>query len=296
MNLELITFIMPFTAALLFILGTWFTNLITSLLYNWRAKKHPDDKDYYIKQLEKEKKFNLVYWAALFIILLAPMVINAGFSSNEQYPTALNLGNAEWLGFWGSYMGGVVGAIVTGVAFFFTYRQNKKQHEQTREQINTQHRLQHLPVLALDLKAETNSGFLWEHQGLDLSTVLSPNTIFNSGVATLVKYCVTNISSHPALFFSLDKNENEYLVNHILPLEKTVIYLSAPYSDNDYEGNFHLYFFDVEGNYYGQQVRFVYKTRSIEPLRLLQPAFPQLIPNPSYKTDPSTHQPSEVNL
>ena len=272
--------------------GLLLSNLHVTRKYIKRIEKQPQNKDYLEKELEKEKKQIIIYWIAIIFILIAPIAINFFFSLNVQYPTAPHLGNTDWLGFWGSYTGGVIGAIVTGIAFFFTYTQNQKQHEETRKQMEAQNRLKILPILSLNLTGTKATGYNLYHQCLDLLRILPTNISDFSKGYIFMTYQVKNISQYPALFFTLNGGDNGCVVNHLLPQEETTIHLGSPHSGKDYEGNFNLCFFDMEGNYYQQQVHFFYISK-IGIFGLRQPEFPQLFPNPSYKTNPSTRQLSE---
>lgn len=78
----------------------------------------------------RDIKWFFFFLTAFFIFL--PLLINL-WMVKWHIATGPGLGNAEWLGFWGSYIGSILGVMATFLAFLTTYLQNKKQHHQTRE-------------------------------------------------------------------------------------------------------------------------------------------------------------------
>ena len=104
-----------------------------------------------------------LFWILIFFLFfLIPCIINS-FFMKWHLPTAGGLGNAEWLGFWGSYIGSFLGILVTLGSFYWTYRQNEEQNRQNRELSERQYhqnqeamredkRLSLLPVLLCTYK------------------------------------------------------------------------------------------------------------------------------------------------
>ncbi len=276
------------------IVGLLLCNLHVTYKYQNRIKKQPQNKDYLEKELEKEKKQVIIYWLAIVFILIAPIVINFFFSLDIQFPTAPHLGNTEWLGFWGSYTGGVIGAIVTGIAFFFTYKQNEKQHDETRKQMLDQQRLQVLPILSITGSISSFTGYCNALQCTNLASMSGEN----SERLIWIELSVKNISSSPALFFELEGSSG-CLCGHILSGAEVRCKVAVPLIEEDKEYDFNLIFKDTLGNKYYQKVTYFCESAVLDAHKIpsfSQPAFPQLAPNPSCKTDPSTRQPSEVNL
>ena len=93
-----------------------------------------------------------LFWILIFFLFfLIPCIINS-FFMKWHLPTAGGLGNAEWLGFWGSYIGSFLGILVTLGSFYWTYRQNEKFHRQNRQSIEEERRLSVLPIIQFDIK------------------------------------------------------------------------------------------------------------------------------------------------
>ncbi len=79
------------------------------------------------------------------LIIFTPWVLNL-FFLNGEVKTAANLGNKEWLAFWGSYLGGVA----TLTAVVLTLLQNQKVIKQNEKILNHQEkraRLAHMPFI-----------------------------------------------------------------------------------------------------------------------------------------------------
>ncbi|WP_214805764.1 MULTISPECIES: hypothetical protein [unclassified Exiguobacterium] len=66
-------------------------------------------------------KKNKTIFISVIIFLLIPVVLNIVFI-HGAFSSGKDLGNKEWLGFWGSYLGGTA----TLLAVWLTLRQNKK--------------------------------------------------------------------------------------------------------------------------------------------------------------------------
>lgn len=79
------------------------------------------------------KQIKRFIWILITIILITPVVINGFFLSPLTLPS--NLGNEEWLTFWGSYIGGGIGGIGTLIAVFFTIQYYEKQNERSRRAV-----------------------------------------------------------------------------------------------------------------------------------------------------------------
>ena len=239
---------------------------------------------------KKSYLYVLIYLATLAAITFAPIVINDALSSTSfTYKTATDLGNPQWLGFWGSYMGGVVSALAAVVAFFLTYRQNEKQHEETRRQMLEQQRMQVLPILSIKEIAYSYTSA--SRQGLYLATEEMPARYI------FIDLHVTNISSNPALFFELE-GAPKNLKGHLLPGQVDICSVGLPIIQGSRILSFKFLFSDSLGNKYQQLVTCTCQAEVLEKHEspyFSQPSFPQLVSNPSCKTDPSTRQPSKVD-
>ena len=76
-------------------------------------------------------------------MILIPIAIN--LLLYLPIPTPSNLGNTEWLGFWGSYVGGCLGGISTLVTIYITIKYYEKQdasHKAELENQNKRHDLE----------------------------------------------------------------------------------------------------------------------------------------------------------
>ncbi len=73
------------------------------------------------------KKAIIICISILLILFAIPSIANMVFIRWE-INTAEDLGNVEWLGFWGSYLGGVVGCAAALIALFITFKQQEQHH------------------------------------------------------------------------------------------------------------------------------------------------------------------------
>lgn len=79
------------------------------------------------------------------ISLLLPPLVNHMFI-NAHFETGADLGNSEWLGFWGSYLGGVFSSSAALIALYITISQQEHHHSDSLTSI----RLNHLPIPTID--------------------------------------------------------------------------------------------------------------------------------------------------
>lgn len=105
-----------------------------------------DKKDF------RDLKWFFFFLTAFFIFL--PKLINL-WMIKWHITTGPGLGNAEWLGFWGSYIGSILGVMATLLAFLITYIQNRNQHHQTQKMLGEQLRLSVMPLLDLQAQEQT---------------------------------------------------------------------------------------------------------------------------------------------
>lgn len=70
-------------------------------------------------------------WIVAFVvsIVLIPILINSSLFLRYP-PTPSDLGNADWLTFWGNFIGGSIGGISTLIAISYTLNQNSKYHKE----------------------------------------------------------------------------------------------------------------------------------------------------------------------
>lgn len=96
---------------------------------------------------KKQKNSNQKWMWLIFAVfaLLIPVFVNLIFKYGS-IGSAPDLGNAPWLGFWGSYLGGLLGSIAALLAIFESRRQAKEQ----REENNKMRRLSVLPIFNLN--------------------------------------------------------------------------------------------------------------------------------------------------
>ncbi|MBM7613848.1 hypothetical protein [Alkaliphilus hydrothermalis] len=74
------------------------------------------------------KDIKYVIGILLLMVLILPVIIN--ITLFLPFPsTPSDLGNSEWLSFWGSYIGGAIGGIGTLLAVYFTIRYYEVQNE-----------------------------------------------------------------------------------------------------------------------------------------------------------------------
>lgn len=91
-----------------------------------------------IKKDKNMNTINLSWKQILFIcsvIILLPILINI-FLFLPFPPTPNDLGNKDWLSFWGSFLGGCFGGITTLIAVYLTLKQNLQNHQQIIDEQN----------------------------------------------------------------------------------------------------------------------------------------------------------------
>ena len=71
------------------------------------------------------KILKVIISIAVVVMLLLPIFLNLLLYTS--IPTANDLGNKEWLGFWGSYIGGCFGGLCTLITIYLTIRYYVKQ-------------------------------------------------------------------------------------------------------------------------------------------------------------------------
>ena len=81
----------------------------------------------------------------VIVSMLLPPLVNFIFQK-AHYKTAPELGNPEWLGFWGSYLGGIFSSTAALIALYITTRQQELHHSDSLTII----RLEYLPIPAID--------------------------------------------------------------------------------------------------------------------------------------------------
>lgn len=118
----------------------------------------------------KKQKRNILDGSVKIIVVLSivtfiiPIVINL-FLYLPFPPTPSDLGNKDWLAFWGSFLGGCFGGIATLFAVYYTLKQNLSQHQQLMDEQNKKTRLEVLPFI--DIKIIRENG-----KSVDLSPLL----------------------------------------------------------------------------------------------------------------------------
>ena len=72
----------------------------------------------------------------VLIMIVAPILVNV--IMYFSFPTVKDLGNKEWIGFWGSYIGGCFGGFCTLVTIYLTIRYYEKQESEHKTELANQ--------------------------------------------------------------------------------------------------------------------------------------------------------------
>ncbi|MBQ3165673.1 MAG: hypothetical protein IJC02_14280 [Lachnospiraceae bacterium] len=78
----------------------------------------------------KSKKGLIIVIASLIFIVLLPLAIDWLIIGNE-FPS--NIGNSDWVGFFGGYIGAIIGAVVSLIGIIITIRYTNEQNKRDRE-------------------------------------------------------------------------------------------------------------------------------------------------------------------
>lgn len=209
-----------------------------------------------MKKKNKDSKsrdfFLLILCILILLFFCVPAIINSGLIKWD-FKTALGLGNAEWLSFWGSYTGSALGVLATFTAFTLTYLQSDKQNKAIQEQnqkiqeqnVNTQNmmieqrRLQSLPFInAQETSRKTqkiddsflsfdNNGYYYNPRLYMWTTISGSISLTNIGVGPAIDVTISNKSvGH----FSVSERK-EFTFE--IPAEPGYLELSIKYRDRE---------------------------------------------------------------
>lgn len=181
------------------------------------------------KEISATQGFHMLFWSVMCLFLVAiPLVIN-NFMVNGHIPTANDLGNAEWLSFWGGYLGSAFGVIASLFAFMFTYIQNEKQHKQTREEMKNSERLSVRPYIIIP-KVEVGVSSQETAMSItkDGSIEGDKYRFLFGGIEHLVH--LRNIGANHALDLKIESNdgENAKVLGYILTNRTIKVELDMP--------------------------------------------------------------------
>lgn len=150
------------------------------------------------------------YWWAIFLILIAPLLVNVILITDTPYPNYTADNSNGWLGFWGAYIGALFPFIILLITIWDTHKENKKdrniqiatiEYQVSKERLNTIKKsianyIQSLNMMELGLIA------------------IRPNINTGDSLNKIWKICQNTISSFELLEFELvdydDEKEEKY--------------------------------------------------------------------------------------
>lgn len=103
--------------------------------------------------MKKEKNLSIstrIIIMFLLATIIIPIIINLLLYLPFP-PTPSDLGNKEWLAFWGSFIGGSIGGIATLFAVYYTLKQNIEQNQTNLNVQRKQSRLDIIPYIDVRL-------------------------------------------------------------------------------------------------------------------------------------------------
>lgn len=74
--------------------------------------------------------------AVVILIVLIPIIVN--WLLYAPIPTPADLGNEEWVSFWGSYLGGCFGGVCTLITIYATIKYYEKQDREHKKELEDQ--------------------------------------------------------------------------------------------------------------------------------------------------------------
>ena len=138
--------------------------------------------------MKKDKNLSVSTWIIVLFVLftiITPIIIN--WLLFLPYPsTPADLGNKDWLAFWGSFIGGSIGGIATLFAVYYTLKQNIEQNKVNQDIQRKQLRLEIIPYidvrLFLDELIKNPAYFLFKDLIEDQETTMEENNSKDSVV------------------------------------------------------------------------------------------------------------------
>lgn len=82
------------------------------------------------------KNLKIIIVIAVIVMVGVPVLLNVLLC--VSIPTASDLGNKEWIGFWGSYIGGCFGGLCTLITIYLTIRYYEKQENEHKTELAVQ--------------------------------------------------------------------------------------------------------------------------------------------------------------
>lgn len=243
------------------------------------------------REFTAEQLLKIFLAIIMFVFLVAiPCAIN-NTMMYHTIPTAENLNNSDWLGFWGSYIGSVITIIATFLYFLATYVQNEKQHRATREEMREQARLQIMPFLnveqVFDYKFQDEDhihGFSFvggdfaQFHGLfsQMVKAMDPDD-FLSGPIRFYLFTFSNIGASALVDLKIEYNGIDQQVGN-LRADQTVSYFFAfPFEQAGCEHEFEVSYKDLHNNLYQQFFSFQFSLLPVESFSLGATEYPELI-------------------
>lgn len=218
-----------------------------------------------------------------------PKIVNFLFME-KVFPSANDLQNPEWLGFWGSYLGGLLGSVAALIALVLTIWQQDKYHADTENS----NRLSIMPAVIFSLTSQPENkksilsyiaiqkdGSIYKHTAINYVSFVESCNEYTSKVSV---YCeINNIGLGPAfeVYLFTDKNNKQqstYLGNLSTGSSTTYLLIIPPKKSI----KLILRFYDAYGNCYETESQINYK-ESEDSYGFSQSKRPEYIPNSKLK-------------
>ncbi|MBE6906139.1 MAG: hypothetical protein E7476_07720 [Ruminococcaceae bacterium] len=243
------------------------------------------------REFTAEQLIGFLMTLLMFFFLVAiPLSINNSMMS-WTIPTADNLDNSDWLGFWGGYIGSAFTIIITFIVFLATYIQNGKQHRATREEMREQARLQIMPFLNVeqvyDYKFQdedyihgfsfVGEGFSQFH-GLFSQMVKAMDTDdYLSGPIRFYLFTFNNIGASTLVDLKIEYNGSDQDVGNLRVNQQVSYFFAFPFEQAGFEHEFMINFRDLHNNLYQQSFNFKFDLLPAESFSLGATEYPELI-------------------
>lgn len=146
------------------------------------------NQSYFSSNTSLSKVLKKILIIGSLLALIIPMLVN--LLLYLPIPTAVNLGNAEWLSFWGSYIGGCLGGVCTLITIYVTIKYYEKQEKSHKEELEVQNKRHDLELKEETLRRYRPLLILQPNGGNGLDGKYNPFTLHVNNVS---EYAVINV-------------------------------------------------------------------------------------------------------
>lgn len=198
-----------------------------------------------------------VFFVCMLIYFICPLALNLLFLF-PLIPTGDQLGNPEWLAFWGSYLGSGLGIFATYISFRMTYDQTEQQYKNAEKEREEERRLQILPYINVVQKGAPKKDSpdlidIWISGSSELQRMPCYIDIQNIGLGNAV-----NVEIQYGTFELKPKNLPNLPVGEVFSIKLSSVLVSK----EEFETQIVFHFSDLQSKRYTQSVK-IYLRKSV---------------------------------